>query len=141
MRDYVEQESVITKQVETSCYCNKCSKLSKRSEMDSSHKNINLEFGYESKHDSEIWNFDLCEECLIEFIKTFNIVPDGFYQDKTYYPLEKNHQKSFEIWKKTNEWESFVDYTYDELVGLQGLFLDTYINELITKYYPDHAIL
>lgn len=36
---------------------------------------LNLSFGYESGFDEERWKFDLCESCLVDFVKTFKYSP------------------------------------------------------------------
>ena len=33
-------------------------------------------FGYGSKFDEQVWEFDLCENCLEDFVATFAIKPE-----------------------------------------------------------------
>lgn len=60
--------------------CNKCGKEVDLEEDNGLEANLfhsfNVLFGYESEYDYETWSFDLCEECLLEFIETFKIKPD-----------------------------------------------------------------
>ncbi len=55
----------------TDVLCNKCG--TNKGEI----HNIVIEFGYFSKqHDGQTWDFDLCENCIIEFVKTFKYKPE-----------------------------------------------------------------
>ena len=36
------------------------------------HK-FKIGFGYASAHDGEIWNFDLCEDCIEKIVSEFKI--------------------------------------------------------------------
>ena len=61
--------------------CNKCGKevdmMDEENYVEQSllHE-FKVNFGYGSKHDSETWKFDVCDDCMIEFIQTFKIEPD-----------------------------------------------------------------
>lgn len=67
--------------------CNKCGKeeVEENPEQDFTVDNkiheLGVSFGYGSIFDSEYWGFDLCNDCLMEFIKTFKHKPDGFGED------------------------------------------------------------
>lgn len=60
---------------------------------------IQTHFGYGSAHDMESWNFHLCETCLLEFIKTFKIMPKGFYDDYRVSNSSKENEEMFKKWK------------------------------------------
>lgn len=62
----------------TYCQCNKCGKkISKNN-----YEGLNLmhlfkiSFKYGSKYDMEQWNYNLCEDCLLELISSFIIPPE-----------------------------------------------------------------
>jgi len=52
---------------------------------------------------------EICDNCWIEFIKTFAIVPTNFMSDPNFtssFDLDHSlHQKLFDHWKTTGEWE------------------------------------
>lgn len=59
--------------------CNKCGKTATQNlEHDQEYmfQSVSLSFGYTSKFDEEIWNFDICDDCLEQFVDTFAIKPD-----------------------------------------------------------------
>lgn len=60
--------------------CNKCGKEVDLENADDFEENLfhpfKVSFGYGSKFDLETWYFDLCEDCLLEFVETFKIKPD-----------------------------------------------------------------
>lgn len=63
--------------------CNKCGKhfscKSNSFETNLIHDFV-AKFGYSSEHDFEKLEFDLCEDCLNQFINTFEIEPTkGYY--------------------------------------------------------------
>ncbi|MBU5266259.1 hypothetical protein [Virgibacillus proomii] len=93
-------------------------------------------FGYGSSFDLEYWSFDLCENCLVDIVKTFKYVPKGFRIDQQY-PLvkdeSKEHQALFDDWKNGKEWDEFRYKSDDELNNLRNLFDDGYIDEVIAK--------
>ena len=73
MRTYKEEKTKIL--ILDKITCNKCGKeaLAKDYESASLFHDIEIEFGYPSSRDGDIWNFDLCESCLEEIIKDFAI--------------------------------------------------------------------
>ncbi|WP_284035571.1 hypothetical protein [Neobacillus sp. 114] len=77
MKDYDEIQ--VTKKVLKSITCNKCGKSKKITdfgfEQDEFHS-FNLTFGYESMYDEQRWKFDICESCLVDFVKTFKHAPN-----------------------------------------------------------------
>ena len=76
MKEY--EEIQVTKKVLKSITCNKCGKSKEITdfgfEQDEFHS-LNLSFGYGSGFDEERWKFDLCESCLVDFVKTFKYSP------------------------------------------------------------------
>jgi hypothetical protein len=55
------------------CKCNKCGKLFQDKQTDI--HNYRTEFGYFSNHDGEIWEFNLCEDCLEKLVSSFIAPP------------------------------------------------------------------
>jgi hypothetical protein len=146
------EEEIVTSQ---SIVCNKCGKETHR-KFDSEYledyaddlwnteyQSFGCSFGYGSKFDTEFWNFELCEECLVDLIKSFKYVPDGFREDRSYYIIkdEEEHQKIFERWKETGKWEQLYFKTYEELVELADIFRTEYINKIIKQNYPDKPLI
>jgi hypothetical protein len=81
-------------------YCNKCSKkIDMSNENDYWSENLmhsfSVAFGYGSRFDMDIWDFHLCEKCVLEFILTFKIAPNG-------HPSFDKDKESFEKWKREN---------------------------------------
>lgn len=142
MQKVITEKKIITEErdivVSESVVCNKCGKESIKKEDDhwfgEDFQHIHLSFGYGSSFESERWSFDLCDGCLIDIVRTFKYVPDGFKQDYTEVKFVKDPQKTFEKWKETGEWEEFADYTYEELEDLRGYLNDEYIDSLIESY-------
>lgn len=58
--------------------CNRCGKTKAITDLgfeeDQFHA-IELIFGYGSNYDDEKWNFNLCEVCIVEYVKTFKYLP------------------------------------------------------------------
>lgn len=55
--------------------CNKCGKrILNKIDQNLIH-DFTVRFGYGSKHDSEIINFDVCEGCLLKWLKDFRLNP------------------------------------------------------------------
>lgn len=103
--------------------------------------NYKVDIGYESKFDGESWNFDICEECLVNMVKQFNYVPYGFMEDNYTTLSREEHQKVFENWKENGQWEELMFKTYEELVELTQIYDTEYINEVIKKFHPDKPLL
>ncbi len=76
MKQY--REIKITKKIPTSITCNKCGRTDQLTEYgleDELYHSFNISFSYGSMYDEEKWKFDLCETCLVEFVKTFKHAP------------------------------------------------------------------
>jgi len=105
MKQFKKEEVIepTSKETLVSITCNKCGKIVELDDdMDfraNEFQTINLSFGYGSRYDMESWDFDLCEECVTEFVKTFNHVPNGFGADVHDSPMYP--QTMFEEWKET----------------------------------------
>lgn len=58
-----------------SIICNKCGKEYRDDEPFDWDKifEFKIVFGYGSKRDGSIWEYDICEDCLCDFVKTFDI--------------------------------------------------------------------
>jgi hypothetical protein len=89
MKEYEEISIVETKEIPKSITCNRCGKHEKltgdeytREFQTNLYQTFYPAFGYGSKLDMDRWTFDLCEECLIDFVRTFKHLPEGY--DKTY---------------------------------------------------------
>lgn len=95
-------------------HCYKCGKSDVVTDEDcwtkEQYQHFSVSFGYGSKHDLESWSWTLCEDCLVDIIRTFKHVPNGFYHYSGFYPDKDRHQAVFEEWKKTGKW----DYSYLE---------------------------
>ena len=76
MKEYDEIQ--VTKKVLKSITCNKCGESLEISdfgfEQDKFHS-FKLPFGYGSGFDEQTWKFDICESCLVDFVKTFKYSP------------------------------------------------------------------
>jgi protein-arginine kinase activator protein McsA len=77
MRNYTMQ--AIMEPVEDTIVCNKCGKTYNLNEecleewQADFMKNFKVSFGYGSIRDGQQIEFDICEECLFEFVETFKI--------------------------------------------------------------------
>jgi hypothetical protein len=121
MREYTEKE-IINKEIkrqETKVICNKCGTTQdlfgedyEREWQANEFQSLSCYFGYGSRYDMESWQFDLCEDCLTELIKTFKFVPSGFGEDGyiAAYP-----QIMFEKWKETGIIDLEAVMTEDEI--------------------------
>lgn len=71
MRQYKIEETKATEKI----ICNKCGKeISVKNEISEADVlSVNKRWGYFSNKDNEVHNFDLCEECYDELIRTFKI--------------------------------------------------------------------
>lgn len=86
MKKYVERQ-VIIQGIET-IVCNKCGKNIQLDEWVATegseepfftdYQSFELLFGYGSKYDGLKMKFDLCDNCVSEFIETFKIKPEEF---------------------------------------------------------------
>jgi hypothetical protein len=58
--------------------CNRCGKtetITKKGFEEDQFHDINLIFGYGSNYDGEQLSFTLCEDCVVEYVKTFKYQP------------------------------------------------------------------
>jgi len=66
------------------CICNKCGKEIKSAVGDfndcSDYQHFWFRWGYVSKFDGEVWEFDLCEDCINEFVQTFSVPANILYR-------------------------------------------------------------
>jgi hypothetical protein len=75
MRKYVKRLELV------GFTCNKCGKSADLTEDDFAGNlfhSFKTSFHYGGDFDMETWDFDICEECLLDFVKTFKIAPGGF---------------------------------------------------------------
>lgn len=135
--EVIKMESQIVKETKI---CNKCGKEITPTYSDN-FINFFQRFGYESNFDGETWDWDICPECLLEWIKTFKYVPDGFFQGEYNILSPEQHQKVFDNWKETDEWEEFKFNTYEELVSMKDILSYNFVNSLIKQYYPDKELI
>ncbi|WP_124115305.1 hypothetical protein [Paenibacillus xylanexedens] len=99
MKNYRKETITEEKEIHESTTCNKCGKTTKYEQVD--HyvwENFSYEFHVNFKEGSvyerEKWKFDLCENCVIETVKSLKIAPEWFnFSDKS--------QEVFEQWKLT----------------------------------------
>jgi hypothetical protein len=84
MRDYNQYHEQVLKTKLKTVSCNKCGKEHETNgDFYNDEIKTNLfhelfiSFGYPSKYDCESWSFDLCEDCLVNFVESFKIKPDG----------------------------------------------------------------
>lgn len=83
MKHHESVAATVTNLELVSITCNKCGKtteLSKDEQKKLVQENLfqtfSLNFGYASKFDEETWEFEICEDCLEQFVNTFAIKPD-----------------------------------------------------------------
>lgn len=144
MKEYFFETVTETKQIGHTSICNRCGKRNeiiqdKHYDWEDDIKNFSIGFGYESKFDGENWRFDLCEDCLVSIIKEFKYVPEGFKEDRyNSFSSPEEHQKVFDHWKETGNWEELKFKTYEELKAMNNGWFDyEYINDAVKKYHPD----
>lgn len=123
MRKTVSFETLVNKEKLTEICCNKCGRATKfedDSDTDYSineYQTINVGFGYGSRFDMQSWSFELCEDCLVDLLKTFKYSPSGFGQD-SYYAY--NEQQTFEDWKETGIIDLEAGATKEEIAANGG---------------------
>lgn len=130
--------------LKTKTICNKCGKPFGQWDTEE-HQHFYFDFGYESHHDGEKISFDLCgsclDECLEMIVQTFNVVPNGWRIGDYVSLTQDQHQKVFERWKETGDWDDLMFYTYEELVDLNGFMNTEWLNDTIKKFHPDKPLL
>lgn len=80
MKKYIKRRRITTiNEIET-VTCNKCGKQVQNTgdlNLDfNTFQNFEIEFGFGSDFDMTRMYFDLCDNCMIEFIKSFKVPPD-----------------------------------------------------------------
>jgi hypothetical protein len=100
MKNYKKEVVTEEKDVHISTTCNKCAKIVEPEQVDhyvweTFAYEMYVDFKEGSPYERERWKFDLCEECIIELVKSFKIVPEWFN-------FSKDPQKVFEEWKVSN---------------------------------------
>jgi len=67
------EKKVVVEEI-TAIMCDKCANFT---DLDyaNSVQHIEISFGYGSRYDGETLSFDLCEDCLMEFVNKFKIEP------------------------------------------------------------------
>lgn len=78
MRVVENVEKVVIDRKLISIICNKCGEVSEEIDYINTNQEFNLSFGYGSDYDTQNWQFDLCEKCLMEIVNEFQIEPEGF---------------------------------------------------------------
>lgn len=147
MRTNIIEEIQVTKMetqiIQESRMCNKCGKEFIKDQNDNWNDfydaeihGVGFSFGYGSPFDGERWEYDVCEQCMVDYIKTFQYVPEGFKQNEYHLLTPEQHQKVFDNWKETGEWEEFKFATYEDIAKFHGWFGTDYLNILIQKYHP-----
>lgn len=66
-------EETITKEEVISVVCNCCGKTEtgKYIDYDSTITNLNINFGYGSRFDTDTWKMDICDDCLEKWTSSF----------------------------------------------------------------------
>lgn len=125
--------------------CNKCGKQLSSIDISDGNYHFYFDFGYASSHDGERISFDLCGSCLDDslntIVKTFKYVPKGWRENEYVTLNDENHQKVFEHWKETDNWNELMFYTYEELIELNGWFNTDYLNNVIKEFHPNKPLL
>lgn len=143
MRKYkYEGEKIVGKTL----ICNKCGKVKIYNAADlaiyldygNKMNNIKINFSYGDSFDGQEWQFDLCEDCLLELIKSFKYIPKGFRFNKDDFIelSDEQYQGLFDNWKTTGEWEELSAISYDELMELVEFVGKERINDVLVKYHP-----
>jgi hypothetical protein len=70
-----KEEEVKEVDIIDSIVCNRCGKevIAYNGMCGTCTHNFEIQFGWGSKRDTDIWKFDLCEKCLEDFVSTFKI--------------------------------------------------------------------
>ena len=80
MKTYIEK-TIVTPWA-SSIFCNKCGKEVYNTEEWNpefdNFQSFDIVFGFGSEFDGDELNFDLCDNCMVEFIKSFKIPPLSF---------------------------------------------------------------
>lgn len=103
MKNYKKETVTVEKQIHVSTTCNKCGKTVEPEQVDfwvweTFAYDFSIAFKEGSEFEGQRWLSDICEECVIEFVKTFKIVPQYF--DET---VSEKSQEVFDEWKITGQ--------------------------------------
>lgn len=76
MRETKEITETVTKTETSVVVCNRCGKKveGEDAQYSSDITDVRVEFGYGSKFDTDVWEFDICDDCIEEITKSF-VVP------------------------------------------------------------------
>ncbi|WP_431785870.1 hypothetical protein [Paenibacillus lactis] len=110
MKNYKEEAITEKKLIHVSTTCNKCGKTKEPEQVDhyiweTFAYDFAIHFKEGSQYEEQKWMFDICEECAIEFVKTFKIVPQYFNGSTS-----SQSQKVFDEWKKTGQINNALYY-------------------------------
>lgn len=103
MKNYKEEKITETKLIHVSTICNKCGNTKEPEQVDhyiweTFAYDFVIPFKEGSQFEGQKWMFDICEECAIELVKTFKIVPQYFNGS-----ISNQAQEVFDEWKKTDQ--------------------------------------
>lgn len=100
--------------------CNKCGlQLPPYNQEEAWEQNMahsmDTEFGYGSRQDMEHWKWHVCENCLIEWISSFKIAPDGFERPSfsNWKQEEAEKKKTYNRYFNESAYEHLVQSPYD----------------------------
>jgi len=100
MKIYENVETVVIVQNQKGSLCNKCGEVFEPH--DDKIQSFDLQLGYHN------WKYELCDNCLVEMIRGFLIVPSGFMSDPNFtssFDIDHDlHQKLFDEWKVSGIW-------------------------------------
>ena len=110
MRFYTNEEELVVVSKLAGLQCNGCGNIFNPDHEDMTQRFDDLRFSYRSKYSNQKpFSFELCESCLLKIVRGFEIVPENFMSDASQISTCDNdhelHQKTFDKWKVTNEWE------------------------------------
>lgn len=106
------EKQMIETSIPTKLICNKSGKEADLTNEDYIASNrthsFKVSFGYGSDFDMDTWEFDLDEDSLLEFVKTFKIRPTGFAKE------DKYPDEIFEEWKRTGKYNWKAGWTEED---------------------------
>lgn len=77
MRNIINRTETVKVSICESITCNCCGKEFQAKDNNPCWANtihsFNISFGYGSRHDMDIWTWDLCEDCIEEIVSKFKI--------------------------------------------------------------------
>jgi len=80
--------------------CNKCGEVFEPH--DDKIQSFNLQLGYHN------WQYELCDDCIVDMVRSFLIVPSGFMSDPNFtssFDIDHElHQNLFDEWKLSGKW-------------------------------------